>query len=131
MENPNRVSLGPMSFGSSIEMFDYFYKLLHSWSIDFNFNEYEHLVLMGLFEKGQEVKTGNGICGFQIRQHPLYKSRCFYMIREDGSVEEFSFRKCIHYLIPLPENMVPISDVNKVLKRKVEPKKGKYVTRPV
>lgn len=34
-----RVSLGPKSFGSSVEMFDYFYKLLHYWPTDLSVNK--------------------------------------------------------------------------------------------
>ena len=38
-EKPGRVSLGPKSFGSSVEMFDYFYKFLHYWPTDLNVNK--------------------------------------------------------------------------------------------
>lgn len=34
-----RVSLGPKSFASAVEMFDYFYKLLHYWPTDLNINK--------------------------------------------------------------------------------------------
>lgn len=34
-----RVSLGPKSFGSSVEMFDYFYKFLHYWPPNLNVNK--------------------------------------------------------------------------------------------
>lgn len=33
------VSVGSKSFVSSVEMFDYFYKLLHSWSLNLNINK--------------------------------------------------------------------------------------------
>lgn len=33
------VSVGSKSFVSSVEMFDYFYKLLHSWSLHLNLNK--------------------------------------------------------------------------------------------
>lgn len=33
------VTVGPKNFGSSVEMFDYFYKLLHSWSPNLNLNK--------------------------------------------------------------------------------------------
>lgn len=33
------VKLGPKTFGSSVEMFDYFYKLLHAWSPDLEINK--------------------------------------------------------------------------------------------
>ena len=34
-----RVRLGPKEFGSSVEMFDYFYNLLHYWPTQFNLNK--------------------------------------------------------------------------------------------
>ncbi|MDV3166685.1 MAG: hypothetical protein Q8807_03480 ['Waltheria sp.' little leaf phytoplasma] len=33
------VRLGPKEFGSSVEMFDYFFKLLHYWPNHVNFNK--------------------------------------------------------------------------------------------
>ncbi|XP_019152290.1 PREDICTED: protein DCL, chloroplastic-like [Ipomoea nil] len=102
------VTLGPKTFVSSVEMFDYFYKLLHSWSTNLNVNKYEHLVLLELLNKGHpepEKKIGKGVGGFQVRFHPKYKSRCFFITGEDGSSDDFSFRKCVDNILPLPENM--------------------------
>lgn len=36
------VSVGSKSFVSSVEMFNYFYKLLHSWSVNLNLNKVKH-----------------------------------------------------------------------------------------
>lgn len=80
--------------------------------------KYEHLVLLELINKGHpepEKKVGSGINGFEIRQHPEWKSRCFFVIRADESVEDFSFRKCVDHILPLPENMKIKGDVNKAL----------------
>ena len=38
-ENSGRASLGPKDFGSSVEMFDYFYKFLHFWPPNLNVNK--------------------------------------------------------------------------------------------
>lgn len=38
-KDSGRVSLGPKSFASAVEMFDYFYKLLHHWPTDLNINK--------------------------------------------------------------------------------------------
>ncbi|XP_059299887.1 protein EMBRYO DEFECTIVE 514-like [Lycium ferocissimum] len=114
------VSVGPKNFGSSVEMFDYFHKLLHSWSPNLNLNKYEHIVLLDLLKKGHlepERKIGTGIRAFQIRFHPQFKSRCFFVIREDGSVDDFSFRKCVDHILPLPENMQVKHEANKDLAR--------------
>ncbi|KAH9721877.1 protein EMBRYO DEFECTIVE 514 [Citrus sinensis] len=113
-----RVKLGPKEFGSSIEMFDYFYKFLHFWPPNLNVNKYEHMVLLDLLKKGHpepDKKIGGGIQAFQVRYHPTYKSRCFFLIREDETADDFSFRKCVDHMLPLPEDMKVKSDANKAL----------------
>ncbi|ESR53843.1 hypothetical protein CICLE_v10022133mg [Citrus x clementina] len=105
-------------FGSSIEMFDYFYKFLHFWPPNLNVNKYEHMVLLDLLKKGHpepDKKIGGGIQAFQVRYHPTYKSRCFFLIREDETADDFSFRKCVDHMLPLPEDMKVKSDANKAL----------------
>ncbi|XP_057718739.1 protein EMBRYO DEFECTIVE 514-like [Arachis stenosperma] len=112
------VKLGPKSFQSSSDMFNYFYKFLHLWPHHLNINKYEHLVLLELLKKGHaesDRKIGVGIRGFQVRNHPIYKSRCFFLIREDNTVEDFSFRKCVDHILPLPEEMQIKSNQNKAL----------------
>ncbi|KAK8587445.1 hypothetical protein V6N12_021938 [Hibiscus sabdariffa] len=99
---------GGEEFGSSVEMFDYFYKLLHYWPTQFNLNKYEHMLMLELLKKGHEEsdkKIGGGIKAFQIRFHPVWKSKCFFAIREDETLEDFSFRKCVDHILPLPDEM--------------------------
>ncbi|CAM6116559.1 unnamed protein product [Calypogeia fissa] len=102
------VKLGPKTFYSGVEMFTYFYELLHAWVSNVDVNKYEFLVLSDLIKKGHrdaEAKIGPGIQSFQIRFHPGWHSRCYYLIRTDGSVDDFSYRKCVDKIMPLPENM--------------------------
>ncbi|KAL0001035.1 hypothetical protein SO802_014816 [Lithocarpus litseifolius] len=102
-ENSGQASLGPKDFGSSVEMFDYFYKFLHFWPPNLNFNKYEQMVLVDLIKKGHpepDKKIGGGINAFQVRYHPLWKSRCLFLIRDDESVDDFSFRKCVDRILP-------------------------------
>ncbi|KAL8529971.1 hypothetical protein ACS0TY_007151 [Phlomoides rotata] len=109
------------SFSTSVQMFDYFYKLLHNWTPNLNLNKYEQMVLLELLKKGHleaERKIGKWVKAFQVCFHPLYKSRCFFLVREDDSVEDFSFRKCVDHILPLPENMQIKHDVNRALRGK-------------
>ncbi|XP_078440524.1 DCL-like protein [Wolffia australiana] len=65
------VKIGPKSFGSSVEMYDYFFKLLHSWSPNLGVNKYEELALAELLRQGHaepETKIGAGIRSFEHRQ---------------------------------------------------------------
>ncbi|KAH8507333.1 hypothetical protein Peur_049369 [Populus x canadensis] len=112
-ENSGPVSLGPKSFGSAVEMFDYFYNFLHYWPPNLNVNKYEQMVLLELLKRGHtepDKKIGGGIQTFQVRFHPMFKSRCFFLIRDDESVDDFSFRKCVDHILPLPEDMKIKSD---------------------
>lgn len=80
--------------------------------------QYEYLVLLDLLKKGHsepDKKIGGGIQAFQVRFHPLYRSRCYFLVREDGASDDFSFRKCVDHILPLPENMKAHGDVNKAL----------------
>uniref|UniRef100_A0A0A8XQV3 Uncharacterized protein n=1 Tax=Arundo donax TaxID=35708 RepID=A0A0A8XQV3_ARUDO len=66
------------------------------------------MVLEDLLKKGHAEpakKIGAGIEAFEIRNHPVWQSRCFFVRRVDGSVDDFSFRKCVDNILPLPEDM--------------------------
>ncbi|KAH7529077.1 hypothetical protein FEM48_Zijuj05G0145900 [Ziziphus jujuba var. spinosa] len=113
-----RVKLGPKEFVSSVEMFDYFFKLLHFWPPNVNINKYEQMVLLDLLKKGHaepDKKIGGGIKAFQVRFHPTFKSRCFFLLRNDETTDDFSFRKCVDRILPLPEHMQIKSDANRGL----------------
>ena len=80
--------------------------------------QYELMVLLDLIKKGHvepDKKIGCGVRACQIRYHPMWKSKCFFLIREDGSADDFSFRKCVDHILPLPENLKTISDANRAL----------------
>ncbi|KAJ4877417.1 hypothetical protein Rs2_42435 [Raphanus sativus] len=99
------VKLGPKEFVTSVAIFDYFTKFMHFWPTDL---DYEHTVLLDLIKKGHsepDAKIGGGIKAFQVRTHPMWKSRCFFLVREDDSADDFSYRKCVDHILPLPENM--------------------------
>ncbi|KAK4264186.1 hypothetical protein QN277_025395 [Acacia crassicarpa] len=117
-EKSGPVNLGYKTFGSSVEIFDYFYKFLHQWPPHLNVNKYEHTMLLELLKKGHlepDKKIGAGVRTFQIRSHPAWKSKCFFLIREDDSVDDFSFRKCVDHILPLPDEMQIKSHVNEML----------------
>ncbi|KAK7265797.1 hypothetical protein RJT34_33420 [Clitoria ternatea] len=102
------VKLGFKTFATSVEMFDYFYNLLHAWPLNLKFNKYEHAMLLELLKNGHtepDTKIGGGIRAFQVRKHPMWKSKCFSLVREDLSDDDFSFRKCVDHILPLPEEM--------------------------
>ena len=79
--------------------------LLFSTSMLFQF---EFLMLEDLIKQGHqdpETKIGVGIEAFQVRMNPMYASRCYYIIRKDGSTDDFSYRRCVDNIFPLPEEL--------------------------
>jgi len=81
--------------------------------------QYEHAMLLELLMKGHpepDQKIGGGkIRAFQVRKHPTWKSKCFFLIKEDESADDFSFRKCVDHILPLPEAMQVKHDANRAL----------------
>jgi hypothetical protein len=66
------------------------------------------MALEGLLKKGHTEPTkkiGPGIEAFEVRNHPVWRSQCFFVRRVDGSADDFSFRKCVDNILPLPEDM--------------------------
>lgn len=51
------------------------------------------------YHKNSEEKLSN-VKGFTVGFHPTFDAtRCFFILREDGSKEDFSYHKCIHNLV--------------------------------
>ncbi|CAK8563174.1 unnamed protein product [Lathyrus sativus] len=122
------VKLGNKSFGSSLELFDYFYSFLHAWGLNLDVNKYEHTMLLELLRKGHpepDEKIAGEICAFQVRKHPTWKSKCFFLIRDDESADDFSFRKCVDRILPLPEAMQVKHDANRALGKRGGGGKGR------
>ncbi|KEH16585.1 DUF3223 family protein [Medicago truncatula] len=86
-------------------LFDYFNSFLHAWGPNLNVNKYEHTMLLELLMKGHpepDQKIGGKIRAFQVR-------------KEDESADDFSFRKCVDHILPLPEAMQVKHDANRAL----------------
>ncbi|KAK7853276.1 protein embryo defective 514 [Quercus suber] len=59
-EKSGQTSLGPKDFGSSVEMFDYFYKFLHFWPPNLNVNKYPVPQQRSNRERVMKVSCGVG-----------------------------------------------------------------------
>lgn len=97
------VKLGPKTFNSPDEMIKYFSWLLSNMTMNQNMNDYERMVVEPCLREAHpeaEKKIGCGISSFQIRTHPEHDSRCYMVVRTDGTCEDFSYRKCVEKLFP-------------------------------
>ena len=97
------VKLGPKTFNSPDEMIKYFSWLLNAMTMNQDMNDYERMVVEACLRDAHpeaEKKIGCGIKSFQIRTHPEHDSRCYMVVRTDGTCENFSYRKCVEKLFP-------------------------------
>ncbi|PIA54622.1 hypothetical protein AQUCO_00900884v1 [Aquilegia coerulea] len=73
--------------------------ILHKrYSIDDSVSEEDKVLLMQVlhFHPKSTEKMGTGIQDIKVGRHPEHpKTRCFLIIRNDGSVEDFSYIKCV------------------------------------
>lgn len=72
--------------------------ILNKYQIDQTLSETDKLTIMKVlhFHPRRDEKFGSGPQDIKVGWHPEFTdSRCFFIIRKDGSVEDFSYRKCI------------------------------------
>ena len=98
-----QVKLGPKKFDTPEEMIKYFSFILNNMTVNQDMNDYEFMVVDECLRRAHpeaEKKIGCGIKTFQIRTHPEHDTRCYSVVRTDGSCEDFSYRKCVEKLFP-------------------------------
>ncbi|KAG4987526.1 hypothetical protein JHK85_030509 [Glycine max] len=72
--------------------------ILNKYSIDELLSESDRSTMLRVlnFHPRKSEKFGIGPQDIKVGWHPKYKdSRCFHIVRIDGTVEDFSYRKCI------------------------------------
>jgi hypothetical protein len=90
------IEIGELSFPSKVAATEHFRRMLHRNRTEKIIPEPDHSALCALLEKHPDraEKIGVGVKGFSVRWAE-YDTRCFEVIRQDGSREDFSFRWCI------------------------------------
>ncbi|XP_057993467.1 DNA-directed RNA polymerase IV subunit 1 isoform X2 [Hevea brasiliensis] len=74
-------------------------KILNKYPVDHQLNETDKCTLMMAlhFHPRRDEKIGSGAKDIKVVNHPEYQdSRCFSLVRTDGTNEDFSYRKCVH-----------------------------------
>lgn len=93
----NGIYLGVQKFKSIKEIQSYFGKLLKSVQVGHRVPEAEGICLKELlkYHASAEKKIGD-IDHFEVDKHPKFtETPCFFIVRKDGTKEDFSFNKCI------------------------------------
>ncbi|XP_015901884.3 DNA-directed RNA polymerase IV subunit 1 isoform X2 [Ziziphus jujuba] len=73
--------------------------ILHKYPIDHKLDDADKSTLMMTlyFHPRRDVKVGAGIQDIKVVNHPDHEnSRCFMLLRTDGTSEDFSYHKCVH-----------------------------------
>ncbi|XP_016567789.2 DNA-directed RNA polymerase IV subunit 1 isoform X1 [Capsicum annuum] len=79
-------------------------QMLSKYAIDGELSEADKsIVMMALqFHPRRNEKIGTGAQEIKIGYHKEYEdSRCFMLVRPDGTVEDFSYRKCMQHALEL------------------------------
>ncbi|KAB1217168.1 DNA-directed RNA polymerase IV subunit 1 [Morella rubra] len=59
-------------------------------------NDKSTLMMALFFHPHRDEKIGSGAQDIKVVRHPKYlNTRCFEVVRKDGTVEDFSYRKCV------------------------------------
>ena len=92
------LQLGGQEFENARAVSGYLSKSLQTAVIDERLPEEKAHVVLDLLEKHHpkaQEKIAAGLAGVVVRLHPLHATRCFFVVRKDGTEEDFSFRKCL------------------------------------
>ncbi|KAF7828324.1 DNA-directed RNA polymerase IV subunit 1 isoform X1 [Senna tora] len=87
-----------LSFNDILKLTDSSKCILKKYSIDQQLNEKDKSTILRAlrFHPRSNEKVGTGAKDINVGQHPEHKdTRCFFVVRDDGTVEDFSYRKCI------------------------------------
>jgi hypothetical protein len=97
------ISIGYKTFADAEECRGYFRHILTGYRRNQDLNEYEVHNVMQLIEKGHphaEKKLEGGIRAIQIREKRVdgRSSKCFHLLKENGTIEDVSYVKCVEAL---------------------------------
>ncbi|KZV42123.1 DNA-directed RNA polymerase IV subunit 1-like [Dorcoceras hygrometricum] len=79
-------------------------RMLHEYAVDCQLSgEDKFTALRALqFHPRWKEKIGTGAMEIKVGRHPKHEeSRCFVLVRTDGTVEDFSYHKCVHHALKL------------------------------
>jgi hypothetical protein len=92
-----KIDLATISFPSQRAAFDFFKHM--SWRYGdcdrVNEDDAQHLSALLEWHDERDEKVGIGVDHFAVMWAPEFGTRCFWIIRRDGTQIDFSYRHCI------------------------------------
>lgn len=97
------VQVGALAFPTKQSAEEYFREILYRYEFGQLLDEPDTTAVAWLLERHPELplKVGVGIQAFSVRS-AIYGSRCFELIRIDGTRTDFSFKSCVDGKAPSP-----------------------------
>lgn len=90
------IDIGGLSFATKGAAYEHFRQMLYRHEVGSTILDPDATELSWLLERHPEFqdKLGAGVKRFSLR-NALYGTRCFEIVRTDGSITDFSFKSCI------------------------------------
>ncbi len=98
-----KIELGGEAFPTKDAAKKRIQAMLGSYQPGMIVNPFDSLILCDLVQRhpSAEQKIGAGIAGFQVMRNPEYpSSKCFALVRTDGTATDFSYNECLRPTLP-------------------------------
>ena len=92
------IEIGERTFPSIADLRQHVFNILNNAPVDQPLEDTDAKVLQELFSchpEAEDKKQGQQITSLKVGKHPKAGARAFCIIRDDGSEETFSIKKCI------------------------------------
>lgn len=94
-----QIKLGSVTYATKTEAKASVKKLLASYSVGQQVEDWEHQMVLCdlvLMHESWKQKVGCGIAGFKVQREEKHQSKCFWLVRVDGTSTDFSYIECFN-----------------------------------
>lgn len=97
MGRSRRIVIDTRTFEKAGDATVFFSEMLNRYSIGDTISDIDALDLKAVLQRHEErsEKIGIGISHFVVSLPPDYKGRCFWLVRTNGTQEDFSIKHCL------------------------------------
>ena len=92
-----KIQIGELTFNYKKDALLHFKNILNSYNYGETLNSEDYVDVLNLLKthKKEKEKIGSGVKEFKVDEI-RYKTKCFYIIRNDSTSDIFSYTKCIN-----------------------------------
>lgn len=90
------LAIGDRCFPRQMDALSFFKDMLAKYKKGDVVDEVDQRDLMALLERhiSKDEKIGDGVDFFRV-DADLYGGKCFWLVRKDGSEDDFSYKRCV------------------------------------